>query len=249
MQGFGVQALFNSVRAGRLNQVEGKAEIGVDLDSVDNWGRTAMHIAAMNHNPAIVKSLLDQGASSTLQDRDGRRPIHFAVEGFQPQDTAIAEMLCPISNNKEAKLYGRTPLLIASARAIPATVEVLLRCGADVTAKDRNGRGALEIIGTEAFPGPGQAEQIEQVRMLLQRATEKRGLVEMMVAPRKGPSSWTNWALQTVGLKEKNAPPSKKYGVPPEMTGEISKFLGGRRRQTRRRKQSKRRRATKHRRS
>ena len=235
LQGFGVRNLFNAVRAGRLNQVEGKAEIGVDLDSVNDWGRTPMHIAAIQHNPAIVKSLLDQGASSFLKDRDGRRPIHFASEGFTPQDAEIVQMLCPIGQNKEAKLYGKTPLLIAAERAVPEIVDTLLKCGANVTAKTREGRTVLDIVGTSAFPGPHRAEQIERTRNLLQRAVEKRGLVEMMVGARKGPSTWTNWALQTVGLQEKNQPLAIKYGVPPEMTGEISKFFrGGKRKQTRR---------------
>lgn len=226
---YGVKELFQAVREGRLNQVEGKAETGVDLDSVDDWGRTPLHIAVMNGRTAIVKSLLDQGASSAIADRDGRRPIHFAVEGSQPNNSAITAILCPLGGNKEAKLYGRTPLLIASARGNPETVDVLLKCGADITAKDREGRTALEIVGSEIFAGGNQAARIEQVQTLLAKAAETRGLAEMMVAPRKGPSSIRNWALQAVGLQEKNKPLAKKYGVPPEITGEISKFLGGKR--------------------
>ncbi|KAG7450619.1 ankyrin [Guyanagaster necrorhizus] len=48
-----------------------KEELELDLDAQDEYGYTALHLAADRGNTAIVKILLDQGANAALKDSDG----------------------------------------------------------------------------------------------------------------------------------------------------------------------------------
>jgi len=43
----------------------------IEVNATSNYGRSALHGAAINGRLAIVKRLLEQGADPTLRDRDG----------------------------------------------------------------------------------------------------------------------------------------------------------------------------------
>jgi len=51
------------------------------LDSVNDLGETAMHIAALNNKIEFVKILLSRGANPLLRDLHQRLPIHLACAG------------------------------------------------------------------------------------------------------------------------------------------------------------------------
>ena len=50
---------------------------GIDLNIRDNVGRTVLFHAACRGNSAITKILLENGADSTLYDRNGNTPLHL----------------------------------------------------------------------------------------------------------------------------------------------------------------------------
>jgi len=69
---------------------EGKSEIairlieaGVDVTEQEvTSGNTALHIATQNeHPPEVIQSLLENGANPNATDREGRRPVHFLMQG------------------------------------------------------------------------------------------------------------------------------------------------------------------------
>lgn len=53
---------------------------GVNVNTTDSLGRTALHIATLSNCMAAVEALLDMGADATLHMKDGRNVIHIAAE-------------------------------------------------------------------------------------------------------------------------------------------------------------------------
>jgi ankyrin repeat protein len=67
-----------------LEAVKMVLDLGADVNAVDNNGNTAMHGAAYNAYPTVVKVLADRGADPQIwkgKNKDGVTPL-FAAEGF-----------------------------------------------------------------------------------------------------------------------------------------------------------------------
>ncbi len=54
---------------------------GYDINGVDGWGRTPLHIAAENSWDGITQILLDEGASPQIRDNRNRLPLDLAKTG------------------------------------------------------------------------------------------------------------------------------------------------------------------------
>ena len=54
-------------------------EKGVDINSVDNYGNTALYFAVLKGDKEIAKLLLDRGAKIDALDKYGRTILHYAV--------------------------------------------------------------------------------------------------------------------------------------------------------------------------
>lgn len=54
-------------------------DANIDVNAVDEEGRSALHIASALGNVESVKALIKAGADVNLQDKLGRTPLHFTV--------------------------------------------------------------------------------------------------------------------------------------------------------------------------
>jgi hypothetical protein len=61
-------ALIAAARHGRLDAVKLALQLGVPIDGVDHGGLTALHHAAQKAHLEVVRLLLDEGASRTIED-------------------------------------------------------------------------------------------------------------------------------------------------------------------------------------
>jgi ankyrin repeat protein len=52
---------------------------GVDIESKDFRGRTALHKAVQKATPAITASLLEKGSKPNVPDYQGDTPLHMAI--------------------------------------------------------------------------------------------------------------------------------------------------------------------------
>jgi hypothetical protein len=100
--------------------LENKAEIEVK----NKKGSTALLVAAAHDHVDVVEILLKEGATVRVRDKKGRTPLHRAVQG-----TWLIDGVRGSGIEKEE------------------TVRLLMRAGADPTARDIDGKTAAERVG------------------------------------------------------------------------------------------------------
>ena len=117
---------------------------GASINAVDaRSGRTALHVAAEANAANTVYLLLQRGASAYAVDARGRTPMHCAAAACA---YAAMHWLVTAGGPLESRdATGATPLLVAAAAAKddPDCITALLRGGADIAARDRQGLSAL----------------------------------------------------------------------------------------------------------
>ena len=73
--------LHSSAIRGELDSLEMTLGLGLDINGVDDWGRTALHLAVENEWHDMTKLLLERGADPQISDKRGKRPLDLAFEG------------------------------------------------------------------------------------------------------------------------------------------------------------------------
>lgn len=119
-------------------------------------GRTSLHQAAYNGQSKVVRFLLDQGGDVSILDRCGETAFHRAAASVQIE---MAEVLLSVNIKQVVSKYRETrgipdiSLLLETAESGGVeSLQLLLDQGADIHAKDFNGRTALNIaIGLRLF--------------------------------------------------------------------------------------------------
>ncbi|KAJ1567731.1 hypothetical protein HK405_004970, partial [Cladochytrium tenue] len=72
-------ALLQEASTGARGNPHGGGDSGGGVDAADADGNTALHLAAMAADPALVRALLRAGAALDVQNADGRSPIDYAL--------------------------------------------------------------------------------------------------------------------------------------------------------------------------
>ncbi|KAN0129857.1 hypothetical protein V8E53_012329 [Lactarius tabidus] len=139
-----------------------------DVNSQTNHGSTPLLLASEYGHPDVVQLLLGHNADLDQRDADGDTPLHCAAIGGQLEVARILLKLDVEVNSRNEE--GSTPLHLAARgskslrKGSAAVVQLLLEYGADVQARDFNGKTASEVARG--------LEQQEIVRLLSHHAAE-----------------------------------------------------------------------------
>ncbi|CCX33847.1 Similar to Putative ankyrin repeat protein RF_0381; acc. no. Q4UMH6 [Pyronema omphalodes CBS 100304] len=118
----------------------------VDIESRCNHGRTPLQWAMISWKEITeyVRPLLDKGADVTVKGKDGRTVLSLAIDkvyNVEIMDIIIERLDKAYINSRNND--GRTPFLLAAKKGDMRSMVLLLRKGAGVQAKDKNGVSAM----------------------------------------------------------------------------------------------------------
>lgn len=176
----GISAIHIAAETGHLPVVEWLYKKGADLKAIDNDRRTALHRAASSVDTGatrVIDFLVERGLDPTMIDDGGRTPLHHTFDAYgeyatvsHDADTALARVQRLIYHGAEPGAQdeqGSTLLHIAAWHRHIDLVKLLLRKGADATA--RNCEGLMPIDNTR------DEENVDkEIRDLLLSAAAKK---------------------------------------------------------------------------
>ena len=129
-----------------------KALQEMDVDIQGKHQKTALHLAAKEDKPALVKLLLRK-AKPDIKDEWGRTALLAAAEKgksvvVQTLLDGVPDSVSPSDLVNSSDKQGRTALLVAAERGDSDMIEKLLQKGANKNHADEQGRTAL-LIATQ----------------------------------------------------------------------------------------------------
>lgn len=117
-------------------------ETGCDINFVEENKPTALQRAAARSNVKLINLLLSKGANVNLTGGDLDTPLNAAIQGGIDL-TTINTMLAHNADIKNAGIRGKLPIHAAAAGDRVDVLQALIHAGADLLAKDIDGRSAL----------------------------------------------------------------------------------------------------------
>lgn len=116
------------------------AQPSIDLEATNAANETALMLTVIAGDIEASQKLLAQGASV---NRPGWAPIHYAASG---PSTELVRLLLDRGAAVDAVApNGTTPLMLAAQHAPEATVELLLRRGADPRRRNQRGLQPIDL--------------------------------------------------------------------------------------------------------
>ncbi|EAY04057.1 ankyrin repeat protein, putative [Trichomonas vaginalis G3] len=116
---------------------------GLNINEKDEYGKTALHIAAMNNKKETAKVLISLGANVNEKTKNGQTALHIAAMNNKKETAKVLISLG--ANVNEKTKNGQTALHIAAMNNKKETAKVLISLGANVNEKTKNGQTALHI--------------------------------------------------------------------------------------------------------
>jgi ankyrin repeat protein len=131
--------LHDAARAGLVERVRVLLNQGGAVDARDALCRTALQWAVIAGRVEVVRLLLQRGANADAADRRGFTPLALVEDSPE-----IVRLLLAHGADPNADLGGGITVLLALARFQPPEVLApLIDAGANLQARDRDGRGLL----------------------------------------------------------------------------------------------------------
>ena len=148
---------FTSVKSRNCDAIRCLVNNGVDINTKDEYGETALIHATDNADKKIVRLLIELGADINVQDDEGWTALMHAIFiNTDKNADEIASLLIKNGANVNIKdNQGQTPLMIAADFNAKEIGELLILEGADIDAVDNQGMTAFDIEnekwGTDGF--------------------------------------------------------------------------------------------------
>jgi len=113
----------------------------VGANTCNEYGETALDVAARIGNAEAARLLLDVGADPTATNKHGETPLHTAV--YDRHADVVELFLSRGADPNARNAYGETPLHVAALVGDVVIAKLLIKSGADINARDSRGRTPL----------------------------------------------------------------------------------------------------------
>ena len=145
----GCTAYIRAARCGKIEMARVLVEeLNADVDAKDDNGRTACMYAAVNDDVKTLRVLKELGADINATDNNGMTACMFAaMEGCTNAVKVLVEELKADINAQDNK--GRTACMWAAHWGNTETLLALVKLGADLTIKDKEGKTAFDYMDQE----------------------------------------------------------------------------------------------------
>ena len=131
----------------------------LQLEATNSSGETALMMASLRGQSALVQRLLQRGAAV---NRPGWSPLHYAATA--PDEAPMKLLLARGATVDARSPNGTTPLMMAADYGPSACVDLLLAAGARVDLKNDLGLTAVEFARQR-----GREQLADQLSRLVQR--------------------------------------------------------------------------------
>lgn len=125
------EAVLTAARRGESNRIKSLLSQGANPSLSDQYGLTALHVAALKGHKEVVELLLDiQGryrVDIECRDGEGQTPLHLAVEGGNPETVEL--MISRGADINSTTTAGATPLYIARTMGYEAIARMIQKKG------------------------------------------------------------------------------------------------------------------------
>ena len=129
-----------------LKSIQDSIARGVNVNTKDKDGMTALHVAVDSGNLEIVKTIFCAGANLNEKNKAQQTPLWMLLETIV-EDVIMEKILDFLVSNganiNETNKNKETLLMVASKKNNDELVEILLKAGANVHLKDKSGKTAL----------------------------------------------------------------------------------------------------------
>ena len=135
--------LLEAAREGHDECVERLIVAGADLNVVNAYGQTPLHIAACMGQDTLCKTLIEAGADVIVVNVYGQTPLHQAA--YMGQNPVCKTLVAAGGDPNIANNHGWTPLHSAILNCSNATIRALIAAGGDPDIADIRGRTPLQL--------------------------------------------------------------------------------------------------------
>ncbi|KAL2780821.1 ankyrin-2 isoform 40 [Daubentonia madagascariensis] len=117
-------SFLRAARAGNLDKVVEYLKGGIDINTCNQKGNTALHIASLAGQAEVVKVLVKEGANINAQSQNGFTPLYMAAQ--ENHIDVVKYLLENGANQSTATEDGFTPLAVALQQGHNQAVAILL---------------------------------------------------------------------------------------------------------------------------